>query len=81
MPRDVPPSPPRWELAAEAIVVKIRWFGLLLGYLSVNLATADQSRLILNAILAFGAGLHLIRQPLFVPRPGVPRPGAAARLV
>src|SRR5436309_7766456 len=53
------PSPPRWELAAEAIVVKIRWFGLLLGYLSVNLVDADH-RLVLNAILAFGAGYTLL---------------------
>ena len=27
----------RWELAAEAIAVKIRWFGLLIGYLLANL--------------------------------------------
>src|SRR5438128_3225076 len=53
------PSPPRWELAAEAIVVKIRWFGLVLGYLAVNLADTD-GRLVLNAILAFGAGYTLL---------------------
>src|SRR6266540_1006424 len=27
----------RWELAAENIAVKIRWFGILFGYLLVNL--------------------------------------------
>jgi signal transduction histidine kinase len=53
------PTPPRWELAAEAIVVKIRWFGLVLGYLAVNLAATD-GRLVLNAILAFGAGYTLL---------------------
>src|SRR5947209_94573 len=58
MPCDV--RVPRWELAAEAIVVKIRWFGLLLGYLSVNLAPAGDTRLVLNAILAFGAGYTLL---------------------
>ncbi len=48
------PSP--WELAAEAIAVKIRWFGLLVGYFLVNLAGhgADQ-RAVLNAILSVGA--------------------------
>jgi two-component system NtrC family sensor kinase len=54
-PADIPVTPPRWELAAEAIVVKIRWFGLLLGYLSVNFAADADHRLVLNAILAFGA--------------------------
>jgi signal transduction histidine kinase len=53
-------SPPRWELAAEAIVVKIRWFGLLLGYLAVNFAADRETRLVLNGILAFGAGYTLL---------------------
>ena len=30
------PSDSRWELAAEAIAVKIRWFGLVVGFLLVN---------------------------------------------
>jgi signal transduction histidine kinase len=56
-----PPSPLRWELAAENIVVKIRWFGLLLGYLYVNVApAAHDERLVLNFILAFGAGFTLL---------------------
>jgi len=47
--------PSGWELAAEAIAVKIRWFGLLVGYLFVNLGTiGNENRLILNAILALG---------------------------
>jgi signal transduction histidine kinase len=48
------PSP--WELAAENIAVKIRWFGLLVGYVLVNLY--DHSRLhqaTLNGILTVGA--------------------------
>jgi two-component system, NtrC family, sensor kinase len=54
------PTPPRWELAAEAIVVKIRWFGLVLGYLAVNAAPDVEHRLALNGILAFGAGYTLL---------------------
>jgi signal transduction histidine kinase len=56
-----PPAPHQWELAAEHIAVKIRWFGLLFGYLLVNLeeGSADQ-RLILNAILALGAAYTLL---------------------
>jgi two-component system, NtrC family, sensor kinase len=43
----------RWELAAENIAVKIRWFGLLFGYLLVNLGAVEH-RGVLNAILALG---------------------------
>jgi signal transduction histidine kinase len=45
----------RWELAAETIAVKIRWFGLLFGYVLVNVG--DQGighRTVLNAILSLG---------------------------
>jgi signal transduction histidine kinase len=52
---DVPLNAPRWELAAENIAVKMRWIGVLVGYLSVNLGPADQYTPVLNAILAFGA--------------------------
>lgn len=49
-----PHSP--WELDAETIAVKIRWFGLLIGYLLVNLSTHPETQqAILNAILALGA--------------------------
>src|SRR5262245_23278737 len=51
---------PRWELAAENIVVKIRWFGLLIGYLYVNLAVDPLLRAPLNAILGLGAGYALL---------------------
>jgi len=50
----------RWELAAETIAVKIRWFGLLFGYLLVNLGDAGEHRPILNAILGLGAGFALL---------------------
>lgn len=52
--RQAVPSP--WELAAEAIAVKIRWFGLLIGYILVNVGAHPPDRLaVLNAILALGA--------------------------
>ena len=53
------PVSPRWELDAETIAVKIRWFGLFLGYLYVNTSAHDH-QLILNAILALGAGYALL---------------------
>jgi signal transduction histidine kinase len=55
------PAPSLWELAAEAIAVKIRWFGLLVGYIVVNVGNHPAERLaILNAILAFGAVFTLL---------------------
>lgn len=54
-------TPTPWDLDAEAIVVKIRWFGVLIGYLLVN--TTDMSgdrRGLLNAILAIGVGYTLL---------------------
>jgi signal transduction histidine kinase len=49
------PRPSPWELAAEAIAVKIRWFGLLVGYVLVNLGRGEDShKLVLNGILAIG---------------------------
>jgi signal transduction histidine kinase len=54
-------TPPRWELAAEAIAVKIRWFGLLVGYVVVNMdEPGDPYRPMLNAILTLGAGYALL---------------------
>jgi signal transduction histidine kinase len=44
-----------WELAAETITVKIRWFGLVIGYALVNLGDTGEQQLILNAILTLGA--------------------------
>ena len=50
----------RWELAAETIAVKIRWFGILFGYLLVNVGDAGAHRPVLNAILALGVGYALV---------------------
>lgn len=45
----------RWDLAGEAIAVKIRWFGLLMGYFLVNVAgRGDAGQATLNIILAPG---------------------------
>ncbi len=65
---------PRWELAAETIAVKIRWFGLLVGSLVVNAGDANPHRSILNAILALGAvyvivdTYHSLRGRVFLAR-------------
>src|SRR5260370_12154226 len=54
-------SPPRWELAAETIAVKIRLFGLLVGYVLVNVDDrGEDSQLLLNAILSLGAVYTLL---------------------
>jgi signal transduction histidine kinase len=53
-------NPPRWELAAENIAVKMRWIGVLIGYLSVNMGPPIAHRPILNAILALGVLFTLI---------------------
>jgi two-component system NtrC family sensor kinase len=52
----------RWELAAENIAVKIRWFGILFGYLLVNLSLGNsgEHRAVLNAILVLGVGYALL---------------------
>jgi signal transduction histidine kinase len=45
-----------WELAAENIAVKIRWFGLLVGFILVNLHDHSSYRQsTLNGILTVGA--------------------------
>lgn len=44
-----------WGLATQAIAVRIRWFGICVGYVLVNLIGSGQNRGILNAILLLGA--------------------------
>ena len=48
-----------WELAAENIAVKIRWFGVVVGYVLVNLVDGPGNRPALNAILGLGAAYAL----------------------
>ena len=43
------------ELAAESITVRIRWFGLCVGYVLVNFIRKGDSQPELNAILTLGA--------------------------
>jgi signal transduction histidine kinase len=50
-----------WELAAENIAVKVRWFGLLVGCVLVNSGGRPVERqVVLNAILALGAVYTLL---------------------
>src|SRR5579859_1554904 len=55
-------EPSGWELAAESITVKIRWFGVAAGYFLVNSfdRPAGTDRPILNAILTLGAVYALV---------------------
>lgn len=54
-------TPTPWDLEAEAIVVKIRWFGVLIGYFLVNATDmSGDRRLLLNAILAIGVAYTLL---------------------
>ncbi|MGQ0633216.1 MAG: sensor histidine kinase [Planctomycetaceae bacterium] len=51
-----------WELAAESITVRIRWFGVAAGYLLVNVVERppESHRAVMNAILTLGAVYALI---------------------
>ncbi|MEJ7638332.1 MAG: histidine kinase dimerization/phospho-acceptor domain-containing protein, partial [Singulisphaera sp.] len=70
---------PRGELATESIVVKIRWFGIAMGYVLVQSRTGLHNASAVRAFLALGAGyaaldtafyrmgeVFLERWPLFV---------------
>jgi two-component system, NtrC family, sensor kinase len=49
-----------WELAAESIAVKIRWFGLFVGLLLSNFGVPETARWPLNIILFLGFGFTAI---------------------
>src|SRR5262249_33932752 len=54
-------GPSAWELAAETIALKIRWFGLLVGFVLVNLEPdAEPSRPFLNSVLTLGTAYTLL---------------------
>src|SRR5579872_193233 len=57
-----PRDPSGWELDAESITVKIRWFGVAVGYLVVNFLDrpAGENRASMNAILTLGATYALV---------------------
>ncbi len=76
---DVVTERPRWDLAAESIVVKIRWFGVMMGYVLVQTRMGLHNPSAVRAFLALGAGyaaldfafwrmgeVFLKRWPLFV---------------
>jgi signal transduction histidine kinase len=76
---ELTPERPRWDLAAESIVVKIRWFGVIMGYILVQTRTGLHNPSAVRAFLALGAGyaaldlafwrmgeVFLKRWPLFV---------------
>ena len=48
-----------WQLRAESITLRIRWFGLIIGYLLVNFIAPNESRPYLNGILSVGAAYAL----------------------
>jgi two-component system, NtrC family, sensor kinase len=50
-----------WDLAAETVTVRIRWFGLCVGYVLVNFIGRDGGNApVLNAILTLGAVYAII---------------------
>ncbi|MFL5331289.1 MAG: sensor histidine kinase [Gemmataceae bacterium] len=51
---------PRWELAAENIALRIRWLGLILGYLYVTAGGPTDNQLRLTAILGVGLAFTVI---------------------
>jgi len=68
-----------WQLMAELITLRIRWFGLIVGYVLVNFLSPNENRAYLNGILSVGAAyalfdlvwhwrgeVFLSRLPLFV---------------
>jgi signal transduction histidine kinase len=46
----------RWELAAESVVVKLRWFGVVMGYILVQTRSGLHDPWAVRAFLALGAG-------------------------
>src|SRR5689334_15726027 len=45
-----------WDLSTESIVVRIRWFGILMGYVLVQTRTGLHNPSAVRAFLALGAG-------------------------
>jgi two-component system, NtrC family, sensor kinase len=50
------PERSRWELVAESTVVKLRWFGVVMGYILVQSRTGLHNPSAVRAFLALGAG-------------------------
>ena len=75
-------EPSGWELAAESITVKIRWFGVAVGYLLVNFLDrpAGDDRAVMNAILDPGGDVRAGRYAVEPAGPGLSEPLAADHL-
>ena len=58
------PSDAPWELAAESIALKIRWFGLVVGVLIANVGAVHE-RALLNAMLTLGFTFTVIDTLMF----------------
>jgi len=58
--REVTVDPFDWDLAAQAITVRMRWFGICVGYAVVNFSPGDGNQAFLNSILALGAMYALL---------------------
>jgi signal transduction histidine kinase len=56
MPVTAPDPRLRWDLATEPIVVRMRWFGVVMGYLLVQTRTGLHDPWAVRAFLALGAG-------------------------
>ncbi len=59
-----PPTGSPFELAAEAIAVKIRWVGLVVGFLLANFGPSGDS-VALNVMLGLGVGFTAINTAVF----------------
>ena len=59
-----PPTGSPFELAAEAIAVKIRWVGLVVGFLLANFGPSGDS-VALNVMLGLGVGFTAVNTAVF----------------
>lgn len=57
---ELPRQDDNWQLAAETITLRVRWFGLVVGYVLVNFIDRDTNQVVLNGILTLGAVYALI---------------------
>lgn len=57
---ELPRQDDNWQLAAETITLRVRWFGLAVGYVLVNFIGRDTNQVVLNGILTLGAVYALI---------------------
>ncbi|QEL16490.1 sensor histidine kinase [Limnoglobus roseus] len=62
------PTDEDWDLAAESIAVKIRWFGLIVGAVLANFGSPTADPRPLNLILLLGLGFTLLDTFFFTRR-------------